>query len=86
LSLPGLLRLQRPSVVGRLLRETLENATGEIVANSPPAQAVIQTSMQQFEAWRQHLSLWWFTVNTGALDEDGAQGLNESGPDSSSNR
>jgi len=86
LSLPGLLRLQRPSVVGRLLRETMEAATVDLAANTSPGQAVIQTSVQQFEAWRQHLSLWWFAVNTGALDGDGAQGRTEGAPDSSSNR
>jgi hypothetical protein len=71
---------EKNSVMGRLLRETAENAGVDLTLSTPLGQEAVQAGIRaakvgseaaarQLKAWREHLSLWWIAVHTGALDE-----------------
>lgn len=72
------------SILGRLLRETAVKAGFDMALRSPPGQMAVgealraasvssEKAAEQLKAWRQHLSLWWIAVHTGALDRASKQ-------------
>jgi len=72
---------EKNSVMGRLLRETAETSGVDMVLRTQPGQEAIRAGIhaaevgseaaaRQVQAWREHLSLWWIAVHTGAVDQD----------------